>query len=234
MNEKQKKTAAIISAAIFLLLFFGLAIIVGKPLVAFAGNPERFRSWVAERGIAAKIAFTGMVALQTIIAMIPGEPFEIAAGYAFSAFEGTVLCMIGAAVGSVVVFLFVRRFGIRFAQVFFSKEKLESLRFLKRSKKLYVTFFFLFLIPGTPKDLLCYFAGLTEVSLPVWLLLTTIARIPSIVTSTVGGHFLGSGNWRLAIIVFVAVAFVSALGLVLYRAICKIQQKKQETGHEEE
>lgn len=233
MDEKQKKIAAVISVAVFLLLFFGLAVVVGKPLIAFAGEPERFRNWVDAQGIIAKIAFVGMVALQTVIAVIPGEPFEIAAGYAFSAFEGTVLCMIGTAVGSVIVFLFVRRFGIKVAQVFFSKEKLESLRFLKRSKKLYVVFFFLFLIPGTPKDLLCYFAGLTEVNLPIWLLITTIARIPSIVTSALGGHVLGSGNWKLAIIVFGSVAVISAAGLLLYHFICRAQQKAQDRSRDE-
>lgn len=228
-NEKGRKIAAIVSAVVFLLLFFGIALVAGKPLVSFAGNPEKFRGWVEERGIAGALAFIGMVTLQTVIAIIPGEPFEIVAGYAFGAVRGTLFCVIGTTVGAALVFLFVRRFGIRFAQIFFPKEKLESLRFLKESRRLYVLFFLLFLIPGTPKDLLCYFAGLTRVNFPVWLLLTSVARLPSIISSSFGGHVLGSGDWRMAVLIFVIVAVVSGLGLLLYRAVCRINRKRQES-----
>ena len=71
--------------------------------------------------------------LQVLVAVIPGEPLEISGGYAFGAVQGTVLCMLGAFLGGVVVFAFVRRFGRELVEVFFPKEKIESLRFLQSS-----------------------------------------------------------------------------------------------------
>ena len=66
----------------------------------------------------------GMVVLQVVVAVIPGEPLEIAAGYAFGALEGTLLCMVGTWIGGLMVFLLVRRFGVRAVEIFFPLEKL--------------------------------------------------------------------------------------------------------------
>lgn len=79
-----------------------------------------------------------MVALQVIFAIIPGEPLEIGAGYAFGALEGTVLCVIGGLLGSLVVFAFVRTFGVRVVELFFPIEKINNLKFLKNAKRLEV------------------------------------------------------------------------------------------------
>ncbi len=92
----------------------------------------------------------GMVIVQVIIALIPGEPFEIAAGYAFGAWEGTLLCLLASTIGSILVFSLVRRFGLRVVRLFFSPEKLHTLRFLKDSRGRDFLFFLIFLIPGTP------------------------------------------------------------------------------------
>ena len=126
--------------------------------------------------------------MQVIVAIIPGEPFEIAAGYAFGAVEGTVLCLIAATIGSIVVFMLVRLFGEKLVEVFFPQKKLSTLRFLKSSPRRDFLFLVVFTVPGTPKDLLCYFAGLTDIRFPVWLLICSFGRIPSIITSTIGGE----------------------------------------------
>ena len=76
-------------------------------------------------------------------------------------------------------------------------------------------------IPGTPKDLLSYFAGLTDIKMGRWLLITTVARIPSVITSTVGGNAVGEQNYLFAILVFAGTLAVSALGLLIYQRISK-------------
>ena len=128
--------------------------LVGAPLVRFASEPEKFRAWVDGHGFGGRIAYIGMVIFQVVIALIPGEPFEIAAGYAFGAVEGTLLCILASTLGSVAVFLLVRRFGVRLVEVFFSKDKLKSVRFLKSTPKRDMLFLIIFMIPGTQKDLL--------------------------------------------------------------------------------
>ena len=214
--------AIIVAVAVSALVF----VFVGIPVIRFISEPEKFRAWVEARGIGGKLAFVGVVILQVIVALIPGEPFEIAAGYAFGAVEGTVLCIVAAAIGSVCVFLLVRQFGEKLAEVFFPQKKLSDLRFLKSSPRRDFLFLVIFTVPGTPKDLLCYFAGLTDIRFPVWLLICSFGRIPSIITSTIGGDALGTQNYFFAAAVFVVTLAISGLGLFVYNAICKRRREK--------
>ena len=87
--------------------------------------------------------------------------------------------------------------------------------------------FFLFFLPGTPKDVLCYIVGLTDLPLRSWLIISAIAPFPSIVTSTIGGDALGMGNYTFAIIVFAVTLIISGLGLLAYRVICQTRERSQ-------
>lgn len=209
------------AGALVLALFLAIFWFAGRPILTLAGDPDRFRSWVAERGWWGQLAFVGMMALQIFVAVIPGEPLELAAGYAFGAWLGLGLCLAGAALGSISVFLLVRSLGVRAVEAFFPREKILELSFLRDVRRRDVLIFTLFCIPGSPKDLLTYVSGLTNISLARWLLLTTPARVPSIITSTVGGDALGVGNVPLAAAVFAVTLLISAGGILMYRRICR-------------
>ncbi len=226
MTERRKKQLAIAGIVIFLLFSLAVCWFVGRPLLRFVSEPERFREWVDSHGLFGRVAFVGMMTLQIVIAFIPGEPLEIGAGYAFGVWEGTLLCLIGALIGSALVFGFVRTCGVRAVEVFFSREKIESLRFLRDERRRNLLTFIVFLIPGTPKDVLSYCVGLTGMRLRTWLLITGIARIPSVITSTVGGDALGMGNHVFAVLVFVLTLIISAIGLLIYRGICRRENRK--------
>lgn len=225
MTEKTRKRLTALGIGLFLAGMAALTVFVGRPLVRYARDPEQFRQWIGEYGMWGRAMFAGVVFLQTVVAFIPGEPFEIVAGYAFGAFWGTALCLIGELAGSVTVFWFVRRYGTRVVEVFFPREKIESLKFLQNEKKLETFTFFVFLVPGTPKDLLCYFVGLTHMRLPVWLLISSVGRFPSVITSTLGGNALGLGRHSFAIAVFAATLVVSALGLMSYNRWTSMRAK---------
>ena len=107
-------------------------------------------------------------------------------------------------------------------------EKLEKLKFLQSSPKRDALFWLIFTVPGTPKDLLCYFAGLTDLSWGKWLLLCTVGRLPSVLTSTIGGSALGVKDYQFAILVFAVTLAVSGVGLLIYRAICRRHERKQQ------
>lgn len=210
---------------IFVLLSAAVAWLIGKPLLQFVSEPEKFRQWVDSHGLLGPLAFLGMMLLQVFVAVIPGEPLEIGAGYAFGAVEGTILCILGAAIGSTLVFLFVRRFGVRAVEVFISREKIHSLRFLQNTRRVHLFLLVAFLLPGTPKDVLCYVAGLTTLKLGPFILISSICRLPSIVTSTIGGSALGSGQWGMAAIVFAATLVISAIGLWIYKRILRLREE---------
>lgn len=128
LTEKQKKLLSGGAIAIFILLGAALAWFVGRPMVRFAKEPEVFRQWVAGHGFWGMAAYTGMVFLQVLVAIIPGEPLEIAGGYAFGAVWGTVLCLLGAFLGSVAVFAVVRKWGVPLVEVFFPGKSWKSCR----------------------------------------------------------------------------------------------------------
>ena len=227
LTEREKRWIVGLGLGLFLVLFVLVAWYAGRPLVAFASEPERFQQWVDSQGLLAPVLFMGMVILQVVVAVIPGEPLEIAAGYAFGALEGTVLCVLGTLIGGVLVFLLVRRFGAQAVEVFFDLEKFRSLRFFQDRRRLTFWVFLVFFLPGTPKDVLCYFVGLTDMRLRTGILATAVARIPSIITSTAGGSALGMGEYAFAAIAFLAALAISGLGLLAYRAICRFHERRE-------
>ncbi|MBR5534453.1 MAG: TVP38/TMEM64 family protein [Ruminiclostridium sp.] len=220
-NESKRKALAILALLVFLAVIGFLGWRIGIPMVQLASDPEVFRQKIQDSSLNGQLIFIGMVVLQILAAIIPGEPLEIAGGYAFGAIEGTILCLLGGMIGSFLVIMLVRRFGIRLVHVFYPPEKLESVRFLKSSPKRTVLFLLIFMIPGTPKDLLCYFVGLTDMKLPVLMVICTLGRLPAIVSSTIGGNALGTEQYIFAAIVFGVTFLISMSGLILYNAICK-------------
>ncbi len=224
--QARKKALAWAAVLLFVLVIALLCWQVGVPMVRLASEPEQFRQWIEQQKLGGQAIYVGMVALQVLAAIIPGEPLEIAGGYAFGAIEGTLLCLLGGAVGSLVVIGLVRRFGLPVVEVFFSREKLHTIRFLKSSPQRTLLFLVIFMVPGTPKDLLCYFAGLTDIPIPVLMLICTLGRLPAIVTSTIGGNALGSQQYLLAGVVFLLTLLLSGGGLLLYRKICHIHGRK--------
>ena len=216
---KGQKIAAITSIAVFFIVLVLLTVFVGGPIIKTLGDPATFRAWVDARGAWGRVLFVGVMILQVIIAFIPAEPLELAAGYAFGAVWGTILVWLGLVLGTTIVFLFVRKIGVKAVEVFFPRERINSVKYLNNEKALNAAAFTLFLIPGTPKDLLTYVAGLTKIRLLPWVVLTSIARIPSIVTSTISGNALGLERYGLAVIVFAATGLLSGAGILLYRYV---------------
>lgn len=231
-QRRKRKAAAVLTAAILLTVL--LCVFAGRPIIRLASEPETFRLWVDSHGIWGRLAYVGMVILQITVAFIPGEPLEIAAGYAFGSVEGTLLCLLASGLGSALVILLVRRYGRKVAELFFSREKLDSLRFLQASPQRTLLFLLIFMTPGTPKDLLCYFAGLTDIKLWILLLICSIGRIPSVITSTLGGNALGTKSYLWAAVIFVLTLLVSGGGLMIYKRICRKHQPAEQDERSEE
>lgn len=225
MTEKQKKWVFAAAFVVFVVFCALTGWLVGVPMVEFANDPERFRAWVDASGIWGRVLFVGMVVLQVVVAFIPGEPVELAAGYAFGFWEGSALTMAGFLLGSWLVFALVRKFGVKLVEVFFHKNKIAELRFLQNPRKAKIIAFLLMLIPGTPKDFLSYFAGLTPLTLSQWLRIVAFARIPSLVTSSLTGAAAGEENYLLSGVMLAVTLIISIAGILYYRHICKQENK---------
>lgn len=219
LSKNQKYIFRIIVFAVFLIFCGFVTWFIGRPMIDFVSEPEKFITWVQGHGILGEITFIAMMFLQVVVALIPGEPLEIGAGYAFGGVKGTLLCLLATTLGSLLIFLLVKTLGIRFVEIFFDTNKIRELDIVKNSKKRNILIFLLFFLPGTPKDLITYFAPLTDIKIWHFIWLTSIARLPSIVTSTLGGGALGLKEYKSAIIVFLITVIISLIGWTLYKFI---------------
>ncbi len=215
-TERQKKKLSFFILSLILIFCALICYLIGKPMIEFVSDSENFKAWVDSYGLIGRIVFVAMVFLQVVIAAIPGEPLEIAAGYAFGTIEGTLLCILGIVLGSAVIFIIVKKFGVKLVEMMFPKHQIASISFLKNPRNLTNIVFLVMFIPGTPKDLLSYAVGLTDMRLSTWLLIAGVARIPSIITSTIAGDFLGMQNYLLALYAFVITGIISLSGLYIY------------------
>ena len=216
----KKSRAALILSVVSVLMLILTAVIVFL-MREYLSDSEAVRAFVQKHYVIGAILLTFLCMVQVVVALVPGELVEIAAGYAFGPIVGTLLCLVGMMIGSVIVILLARRFGRKFVYIFYPKEKLDALSLFKHPTRRNVLTFFLFLIPGTPKDLLTYCIGLTDMSIPLYLMLTTVARIPSVITSTIGGDAVLSQNYWFALMVFGITAVISGIGLLIYHIIKK-------------
>ncbi len=216
MTLKKKKTLLFLFALVYLAVCALVFIYIAKPFISMMDEPGKFREWIEGHGIFGPIIFFIIFVLQIFFAVIPGEPFEIAAGYTFGAFGGTLLCVGAVVCGQVIVFLLVRRYGIRALEVFIPREKIESIKFTKNADFSLRLIFLLYLIPGIPKDIVSYGAGLSTFPLSSYILVSAVARLPSIVTSTVCGAAVESGDYLTAAVVFASTAAVSLICFLIY------------------
>ncbi len=189
-------------------------------------DTDAIQAWVEENYFLGMLLMTAVCALQVVIAFIPGELVEIAVGYAYGGWVGAAICTVGASIGSVIAILLARKFGIRLVGSLYPIEKIEALPILNAPKKRNIMTFLLFLIPGTPKDLFTYVVGMTGMSIPLYLLLTTAARFPSIIMSTLGGGALGDDKLLHAVVIFIIAAAVSGVGYLVYLGIQKRLKRK--------
>lgn len=206
-----------------LLAFIGIMIFLTIQLLPiFKGiSTEEGRMEFKENieGLGAKGIFSiiGLMVIQIFLPILPGEPVEVLAGMSYGPIGGMLVIFFGAFLSSLIIFFAVRKFGKSFIYSFVSKEKIEKLeksKMFSNPKKIYAILFILFFIPGTPKDLFVYIAGLLPIKPTKFLLISTFARFPSIISSTIAGSNLVVGNWTVIAITY-GVTFLLA-GIIIY------------------
>lgn len=208
--------AAAVATVVAALAVLATAVAFGPRLWAFFSDGKAVKAWVDAQGPLAPLAMAGLVTAQIVVAVLPGEPVELAAGYLFGFWEGTAICLAGGLVGTLVATALTRALGMRLVRAFFSAEQLDGVAWMRDSKRFELVMLVVFLIPGTPKDVLTYAAGLT--ACPWWRIaaIATVGRIPSIVTSTLAAGFASSGNWVAAGVTLVATVALAGAGAAAY------------------
>lgn len=203
--------------AVLAVLFLALYLIFGRTLTQFISDTEGFNQWLDSYKNLSGAIFVFIRAFQTVIKIIPAEPLEIAAGYAFGTWGGLALCSLGTFLGSLVIAALAGSLGSKFVSAFINEEQLKSISLINDRKNQRLFLFIFYLIPATPKDLLTYAAGSLKMNMAEFFIITSIARIPSILTSTLCGAQLEQNNIKTAAAIFIATALVSALCAFVYK-----------------
>ena len=231
-SYSKKKAGIILSAISVTLCVLSVAgIIILNKLSAEYENSNILRDFIARNPVISAFIMIAICTLQVVIAFIPGEVVEVAAGYAFGAWLGALLCTVGITLGSIISILLARRFGRRLLTAFYSPKKLESIPVLNDSQKRNTLVAILYLIPGTPKDLITYLIGLTEMSIPTYVAITVFCRFPSIITSTLSGDAMGEQKWMAAFWFFIITGALSGIGYFIYIVIKKKISSAKEHNH---
>ena len=214
-----RRVACVILLAALLGAFFFCYFRFGKQLWNWMTDVDKLKAWIDGFGAWSSIVFVAVRTMQTVVKFIPAEPLEIGSGLAFGAVGGSLLCLLGSMLGTVVILILTRKLGTRILKLFRLDDKEQNLKFLQNKEKRNFLIFLFYLIPGTPKDVGAYVVGLTDMNLAEYLIISGIARIPSIVSSTICGALLGEKNLPLAIGVFAATTVVSILGGIGYKKL---------------
>lgn len=165
--------------------------------------------------------------LQVVIAIIPGEAVEVLAGLLYGTFWGFVICEIGMLTGTIIIYYFVKKVGHNKIKKYEEQGKFTKYKILNDTQSLEMLVFVMFFIPGTPKDLLTYFIPFTKIEPKKFFIIVTIARAPSIVSSTFAGSSMGEGEWVQMVIAFVLIIITGLLGIKYNNQIVEYFSKKK-------
>lgn len=210
----------------WLLMIIVLALCIGLivylfPVIRNLSTPEgqmEFKNHVANLGVLGYLALFGLQFAQIFLIILPGEPIEILAGMCYGGIGGLIFITVSVFIITTIVFLAVRKFGRKFVYSFCSEErikKIENSKLFKNPKKIEWIMLILFLIPGTPKDLLVYIAGLLPLKPLRFILISTFARLPSVISSTFAGSNLVAGNWKFSLIIYAATFVIVGIAIFI-------------------
>ena len=171
---------------------------------------DAFIAFVHDSGFLGLLAFLGLQVLQVVVAVLPGEPVELMAGLLYGTWGGLALCLLGVGLSSAAVYYCVRAAGARAIDA----SVLAKYHFLRDEAHVKFFLFLLFFIPGTPKDVLIYLGPFLPVRPHAFFLISTLARIPSVITSTFAGSQFAEGSWDVSLVVFLATGAVAGLCVI--------------------
>lgn len=209
-----------------LMTILAVSIIVGIIIYIFPVMKElstkdgqvAFKEKVSSSGILGLLLLFILQVAQIFLIIIPGEPIEILAGMCYGPVWGTVFIMASAGLISIAIFFLVRKFGKKFVYNFCDPkkvEKIENSKLFKNPRKIEMIMFILFLIPGTPKDLLVYIAGLLPIKPVKFILISVFARFPSVISSTLAGTNLAEGDLKKSIIMYVGIVLIAIIVILI-------------------
>ena len=215
----KNKIVAYLKLGFMILLVCGLSIFIYKYGSSTLFNPEWLESLPNRLSEYKRFAFVILILVQfvqIVICFLPGEPIQIAASYLYGVIPGYLMSVVGAIIGAIAAFGIARLLGRDAMHYIFTEEKVESYRKLINSGKGMTLVLLIYLIPGIPKDAVAYIAGVSEMRMTPFIILSTIGRSPGMIGSLLMGKFIETGNYAALAILF-TIACLTALVCIVKR-----------------
>lgn len=169
---------------------------------------DRLKNFLDSLGPLSFFGFILLQSLQVIAAPIPGEVTGFLGGFLYGPVLGLFLSTVGLTIGSYMNFWLSKTFGRPFVERFVSKQTIERYDYLLHHKGAFLVFL-LFLIPGTPKDILCYILGLGHLSVKEFLLISTVGRFGGTILLTLGGSYIRHHQYyRFSMLLGIAIVII--------------------------
>ena len=221
-NTRAKKILAIVKFGLLLIILVGIPLYIyffQKDLIESFSSFENIKTYFYENKGRVMITYLILQCLQIIICIIPGQGLQFAVGYFYGIPIGFLLSMCGALIGSVVTYYLAKILGHDAVHLFFGEKKVQQMIHRLNSKKAAIIIFFIFLIPGVPKDLCNYAAGLSEMKLKPFLVVSMIGRSAGILGSVVIGSMIHSKNYVVAVIIAIIALVLFILGIIYHKKV---------------
>jgi len=206
-SKSRTRTFVLVAIA---LATFAIGVSVLRWTVPGITDPQWLHAWIETAGWFAPVAFVALQATQIVIAPIPGQLIAFVGGYAFGVVLGTIYSLLGAAIGSTIVFLLARRYGRPYVERAIDGETLASFDGLV-SRDGRFALFLVFLIPGLPDDVICFLAGVTRIPIRQLVAISLLGRAPGYLLVSYAGTQFAAANYLGTTVILVALAAVSAV-----------------------
>lgn len=227
MKKTNKAKIIKLIALILVIAILTIATIYMIPIMKEIKTPEgqaQFKEKITNSGITGVLILFGLELAQVVLAILPGEPIEILAGICFGPIWGTIFLMVSVFIVTCLIYFLVKKFGRDFIYEFFPKEKvdkLENSKLLRDEKKIELVMIILFLIPGTPKDLLVYIGALLPMKSSRFIAISTLLRFPSIISSTILGDNILAGKWKVGVLAYAITFLITFIVIFIVNKIDK-------------
>jgi uncharacterized membrane protein YdjX (TVP38/TMEM64 family) len=214
MITLDKKTIAwFVAACLFLAVFIYLLYAYG--FIDYFTDRQRLLNFIKEHRANAAFIFIGLQALQVVAAPVPGEATGFVGGVFFGTGWGILYSTIGLTLGSWIAFLLARLAGRPLVEMVVKAETIKRYDYVMKHKGLFLAFL-MFLIPGFPKDILCYILGLGHMGQRDFLLVSTTGRLLGTTLLTVGGTLFRDKRYG-ALFTLLGVSLFLILLTMVYR-----------------
>ncbi|WP_251197957.1 TVP38/TMEM64 family protein [Anaerotardibacter muris] len=174
---------------------------------------------IRDKGAFGVLILLALQFIQVVVAFIPGEVTQMAAGMLYGPFWGALIILFGCAISSAFVYTLVHKLGAPFVKDLVPEKHLKKFQDFEKTGRLGIIVFILFLIPGLPKDTFTYLVPLTDMKLKPFVLITTIARSPGVILSAYAADGLIEGNIWTSVIIFAVLIVLAVLALIFSNKI---------------